>query len=162
MARVLRAGQTSTQALQAVSDEFSPPLSTEFQYCFEQQNLGLSAELSLRDLAKRTGLLEMKIFVLGMLVQQQTGGNIAELVEKLATVIRGRQRIQGKIAALTAEGRIQAAILLLLPPVMFCILLIASPGYPLILFKYPSVIVGIAISELIGAVWIRQIVDFNF
>src|SRR5262249_11746449 len=69
MARVLRAGQTPSQALQAVADEFSPPLAAEFAFCFEQQNLGLPPEASLRELARRTGLLEIKIFVLGLLVQ---------------------------------------------------------------------------------------------
>src|SRR5262249_7228665 len=67
MARVTRAGQTMSQALQAVSDEFDPPVGTEFALCFEQQNLGLPPELSLRELARRTGLLEIKIFVLAML-----------------------------------------------------------------------------------------------
>jgi tight adherence protein B len=81
MARVVRAGQTMPQAIQAVADEFEQPLAAEFTYCFEQQNLGLSPELALRDLARRTGLLEIKIFVLALLVQQQSGGNLAELLE---------------------------------------------------------------------------------
>ena len=83
MGRVIRAGQTMSQALQAVADEFPPPIAGEFAYCYEQQNLGLSPETALRDLARRTGLMELKIFVLALLVQQQTGGNLAELLDKL-------------------------------------------------------------------------------
>ena len=84
MARVIRAGQTMSQALQAVADEFAQPIAAEFAYCYEQQNLGLPPETALRDLARRTGLLEIKIFVLALLVQQQTGGNLAELLDKLS------------------------------------------------------------------------------
>ena len=115
MARVIRAGQTMSQALQAVADEFDQPIAAEFAYCYEQQNLGLPPEVAFRDLARRTGLLEIKIFVLALLVQQQTGGNLAELLDKLADVVRERFRIRGKIKALTAEGRMQALVLLVLP-----------------------------------------------
>jgi tight adherence protein B len=162
MARVIRAGQTTSQALQAVADEFSPPLAAEFAFCFEQQNLGLPPEASLRELARRTGLLEIKIFVLGLLVQQQAGGNLAELLEKLAAVVRSRYRIRGKVSALTAEGRMQAAVLLLLPPALFLLIYVINPGYMSTLLNYPLVLGGIAVSEFIGALWIRNIVNFDF
>ena len=83
MARVMRAGQTMTQAFRSVADEFPPPISTEFAICFEQQNLGIDSETSLRDLAQRTGLLELKILVVGVIVQEQTGGNLADMLDKL-------------------------------------------------------------------------------
>jgi tight adherence protein B len=108
MARVIRAGQTLGQALLAVADEFPQPISAEFAYCYEQQNLGLSPEVTFRDLNRRTGIIELKIFVLAVLVQQQTGGNLAELLTKLATVVRERYLIRGTIQTLTAEGRMQA------------------------------------------------------
>jgi tight adherence protein B len=162
MARVIRAGQTMSQALQAVSDEFDPPLAGEFSYCFEQQNLGLSPELALRDLARRTGLLEIKIFVLAVLVQQQTGGNLAELLDKLAGVIRERSRVRGKVRALTAEGRIQAAVLLALPPVMFLIILALNRNYAQSLIDHPGLLAGILVTETLGALWIRKIVNFEF
>ena len=80
MSRILRAGQTMTQGLQAVADEFGMPLGHEFAYCYEQQNLGLSTENALRDLARRTGLLEVKIFVLAVMIHRQTGGNLSQLL----------------------------------------------------------------------------------
>jgi tight adherence protein B len=162
MARVLRAGQTTSQSLQAVGDEFAPPLAAEFAYCFEQQNLGLSPELAMRDLARRTGLLEMKIFVLGLLVQQQTGGNLADLLDKLSGMVRSRDRVRGKISALTAESRMQAVVLLALPPALFGLFFLISPAYPLALLKYPWILVGVAASELLGALCLRSIVNFDF
>jgi tight adherence protein B len=162
MARVIRAGQTMSQAIQSVADEFEAPIAAEFTYCYEQQNLGLSPEVALRDLARRTGLLEMKIFVLALLVQQQTGGNLAEMLEKLATVIRDRFRLRGKIQALTAEGRMQALVLLALPPGLVALLFALNPTYMGVLFDQSWILIGVAISEVLGALWIRKIVNFDF
>jgi tight adherence protein B len=162
MSRVIRAGQTMAQALQAVADEFSPPVAGEFAYCYEQQNLGLSPEVALRELARRTGLLELKIFVLAMLVQQQTGGNLAELLDKLAHIIRERYKLRGKVKALTAEGRMQAMVLLGLPPGMFFLMLFMNRSYAGILLENPSLIWMTLISESFGALWIRKIVNFDF
>jgi tight adherence protein B len=162
MSRVVRAGQTISQALRAVSDEFPPPLAAEFASCYEQQNLGLSLESALRDLARRTGLLEIKIFVLALLVQQQTGGNLAELLDKLSGIIRERFQMHGQIKTLTAEGRAQAAVLLVLPVVMFGLILFLNPDYASILLARPALIAGCLVSEGLGALWIRQIVNFDF
>jgi tight adherence protein B len=162
MARVIRAGQTMSQALQAVADEFDQPVSAEFAYCFEQQNLGLAPELALRDLGRRTGLLEIRIFVLALLVQQQTGGNLAEMLDRLATLIRERFRIRGKIRALTAEGRIQALVLLALPPLLLLLILLLNRSYGEILLENPNLLIGMFVSEAVGALWIRKIVNFDF
>jgi tight adherence protein B len=162
MGRVIRAGQTMSQALQAVADEFPLPIAGEFAYCYEQQNLGLPAENAFRDLSRRNGLIEMKIFVMALLVQQQTGGNLAELLDKLSTVIRDRDRIRGQIRTLTAEGRLQGAVLLALPPAMFCIMMLLNRHYTSVLLEHPSLIVSTLTSEFIGALWIRKIVNFDF
>jgi tight adherence protein B len=164
MGRVIRAGQTMAQALQAVADEFDPPIAVEFAYCYEQQNLGLAPEISLRDLARRTGLLELKIFVLAVLVQQQTGGNLAELLDNLSKVVRERSQMKGKIRALTAEGRLQATVLLGLPPGMLLLLLILNYDYARLLFENPGYywLGGMFVMEFIGALWIRKVVNFDF
>ena len=148
MSRVMRAGQTITQAMHAVSEEFKPPVATEFGFCYEQQNLGLVPELALRDLAKRTGLLEIKIFVLALLVHRQAGGNLAELLDKLSEIIRERYKILGKIRSLTAEGRLQAAILLGLPPFMYVVLLCISRPYALQLLDHPNLIIGAIVAMI--------------
>jgi tight adherence protein B len=162
MSRVIRAGQTMSQGLQAVADEFAQPIAGEFSYCYEQQNLGLSPELALRDLARRSGLLEIKIFVLAMLVQQQTGGNLAELLDKLSHIIRERYKMRGKIRALTAEGRIQAVVLLGLPPFMFLLMLTMNRSYAGVLLENPVLIWITLASETIGGLWIRKIASFDF
>ncbi len=162
MSRTLRAGQTTSQALQAVADEFSPPICDEFGYCYDQQNLGLSPEASLKDLASRTGLLELKIFVLAVMIHRQTGGNLAQLLEKLANVIRDRYRIHGIIKALTAEGRLQAAILLALPPAMFVVLSFVNPEYMATLYEYPMLIAAMFASMTIGGLWMKRIISFDF
>jgi tight adherence protein B len=162
MGRVVRAGQTMSQGLQAVADEFAQPVAGEFSYCYEQQNLGLPPEAALRDLARRTGLLEVKIFVTAVLVQQQTGGSLAEMLDKLAAVIRQRYRIRGQIRTLTAEGRAQAIVLLSLPIVMFFGFLILMPEYERRLLDHPGLIATTLGCELLGALWIRKIVNFDF
>lgn len=162
MARVLRAGQTTEQAIQAIAEEFDQPLAGEFAYCAEQQNLGLAPDRSFRDLARRTGLLEIKIFVLALLIQQQTGGNLAEILDKLAGVVRERFRVQGKVRALTAEGRMQAVVLLVLPFALMGIMMAMSKKYAETVFRYPELVVTMVIIEAIGAVWIRKVVNFDF
>ncbi|HEV3163042.1 MAG TPA: type II secretion system F family protein [Isosphaeraceae bacterium] len=162
MSRVIRAGQTMSQALLAVSDEFPPPIAAEFSYCYEQQNLGLAPEITLRDLARRNGMLEIKIFVLAMLVQQQTGGNLAELLDKLSTVVRDRFRIRGAIKTLTAEGRLQAVVLLILPLALFVMMLFSNPDYAQVLLDNPKLIMATLVCEGFGALWIRKIVNFDF
>jgi tight adherence protein B len=162
MARVVRAGQTLGQALLAVADEFPQPISAEFAYCYEQQNLGLSPEVTFRDLTRRTGVIELKIFVLAVLVQQQTGGNLAELLTKLADVVRERYLIRGTIRTLTAEGRMQGWILAGLPPLMLLLLLVMNFNYASVHFQHLNVLLGTFGFEILGVLWIRKIVNFDF
>ncbi|WP_435011141.1 type II secretion system F family protein [Tundrisphaera lichenicola] len=162
MARVVRAGQTLSQALLAVADEFPQPISTEFAYCYEQQNLGLSPETTFRDMTRRTGVIELKIFVLAVLVQQQTGGNLAELLTKLATVVRERYIIRGTIRTLTAEGRMQGWMLAGLPPLMLLLLVVLNPGYASVHFQHPNNLLITFGVEGLGVLWIRKIVNFDF
>ncbi|MGO8746489.1 MAG: type II secretion system F family protein [Thermoguttaceae bacterium] len=162
MARTMKAGQTIPQALQAVGDELSRPVADEFSYCYEQQNLGLSVEATVRDLARRTGLLEIKIFVLAVMIHRQTGGNLADLLGKLAHVIRERYRIRGAIRTVTAEGRMQAVVLLALPPVMLGVLLYMNRPYALVLFQYPALLAATFGSMAFGAWWMHKIVNFDF
>jgi len=162
MARALRAGQTVSQTMQGVADEFAQPISGEFSYCYEQQNLGLPTETALRDLSRRTGLMEINIFVVAVIVQRQVGGNLAEMLEGLAAVVRERYRIRGAIRTLTAEGRLQAAVLMALPPAMFVAMLLLNRSYALVLLEYPWLLGGVLISMAIGALWIRKIINFDF
>ena len=161
MARVMRVGQTPARAMHAVAEEFDRPIAAEFAFSYEQQNLGLPASSVLRDLAHRNGVLELHIFVIAMLIQQQTGGSLAEMMEGLATVVRERIALHDKVKTLTAEGRMQAVILMALPPFMLVVMLVVNRSYAMALFEYPSVLVAGLVSMGLGALWIRKIVNFE-
>lgn len=162
MSRVLRAGQTTAQAMQAVADEFDDPIAIEFGYCYEQQNLGLSPETALGDLAYRTELLEIRMFVVSMMINREAGGNLSELLDKLSFVIRERYQIRGHIRALTAEGKLQALILIGLPFLVLTSLMITTPSYALTLFAYPWLLIGMLLANLVGYLWMRSIINFDF
>jgi tight adherence protein B len=162
IARLVRAGQTTSQAFQGVADEFEDPIATEFAHCYEQQNLGLAPEVAMRDMARRIDLVEMKIFMLAVLVQRQTGGNLAELIDNLAGLVRERFRIRGKIRVLTAEGRMEATVLLALPPVVFVMIFFLNRNYAEVLLQHPNLLWGMAAFMLVGVLWIRRIINFNF
>lgn len=162
MSRVLRAGHSPEQALKAVAAGHEPPLAVEFGYCHEQLNLGLPPERTLKELGDRSGLLELKILAMATSVQQRTGGNLAELLDKLATVARERLRMQTKIKTMTSEGRLQATLLLALPPIIFLAMLVLKPDYAKKLMNYPALLIGTVLAQLIGALWIRKIVRVKF
>ena len=100
--------------------------------------------------------------MLALIIHRQSGGKLTQLLDKLAELIRERYKIRGKIKALTAEGRLQAMILMGLPPLMYCILLLISRKYALELLEHPNLILGALISMAIGGIWIRKIVNFDF
>jgi tight adherence protein B len=161
MARVLRAGQSVPQALQAVVDSTEQPLAGDFADCQKQQNLGLRPEHTFQDLARRTGIVEMRIFVMAMLIQRQTGGNFADVLERLGMLIRARLRLREQVRTLTAEGRLQGLTLLVLPFVMFGAMMIVNRGYAETLFQHVPLLVATGVAMLIGVVWIRQITNIE-
>ncbi len=155
--RAVRAGQTVSRAFQMVADECDSPLAGEFAYCYEQQNLGLSPDIALCELARRTGVVELQMFVVALIVQRQSGGNPVEMLTNLASMVRKRIRMQGKLRALTAEGRMQAAVLVVLPVVMFIAVYILNREYAQVLLDRPRLLLGMLVSEVIGAVWVSRI-----
>lgn len=161
IARVLRAGQTLPQALNVVAAECSRPLADEFSLCFEQQKLGLSPDVAFQELADRVGVLELQLFALVAQIQQSTGAGVGELVGKLAEMVRERERTRYKIKALTAESRLQASVLLGLPPVVLVIMLIVKRDYVQSLLQYPTLLAGTFLMQIVGALWIRRIVNID-
>lgn len=162
MARGLRAGQTISMTMQGVAEEFAQPIAGEFAYCYEQQNLGLATDVALRDLSRRTSLMEINVFVVAVVIQKQVGGNLAEILEKLAHLVRERSKMRGTIRTLTAEGRMQAGLLMALPPAMFLAMLIFNYSYAVVLLEYPFLMLSVLVSMGIGALWIRKIINFDF
>lgn len=159
MSRAIRAGQTIQGAFQVVSRDFEGLIAEEFAYCHEQQNLGLPPEVALRELAQRTGVPELQMLVVALLVLQQSGGNPVLILENLSEVVRKRIKLAGKVKTLTAEGRMQAIVLLALPPLLLAAVSWLNPDYVQILFERPPVLWGMFASELVGAFWIRRIIS---
>jgi tight adherence protein B len=159
--RGVRAGQTVPAAFQTVADEFDPPICNEFRHCYEQQNLGMSYDAALRDLARRTPMMELRILVVALLVQSRSGGNLSTLLGNLSAMVRKRLKMQQRVKSLTGEGRLQAAILIVLPVLAFFALLIVAPDYAASLIERPWLLAMTGLAELIGAIWIRQIVRFE-
>jgi tight adherence protein B len=161
MARVLRAGLSMPQAFQGVAESFEDPIATEFNRCREEQNLGLLPEVSFTNLAERTHVLEMKLFVRAMLIQKQTGGNLSEVLERLAGMVRDRLRLRNQIKIFTAEGRMQALVLLVLPGVMFLVMRTINRAYADTLLDYPGVMLGTVGLMAVGALWIHRIIRID-
>jgi tight adherence protein B len=158
--RAVRAGQTTTAAFQNVADESEPPLSDEFRRCYEEQNLGMPRETALRNLAARTGIMELRIFVVALLMQSRCGGNLTELLGNLSMLVRKRIKLQQKVKALTSEGRMQALVLIVLPIVAFAALNLFSPQYESSLLNRPWLLATALGAQLAGALWIRHTVNF--
>jgi tight adherence protein B len=161
MARVLRSGLSMPQAFQSVADAFEPPLSNELARVRDEQNLGMLPEVSLRGMAERTGVLEVKIFVMAMLIQQQTGGNLSEVLERLGGLVRDRLRLRGLVKTLTAEGRLQATVLLVLPVVIFLAIRFINRPYTDVLLSHPVWLAVTAVLMAFGALWIRKVIDIE-
>ncbi len=161
MARVIRAGQSVPQALQAVADSLEGQLAAEFSRCQKQQSLGLRPEATFQELAERTGILEMRIFVMAMVLQRQTGGNLSEILTRLATLVRERLRLHRQVRALTAEGRLQGLTLVILPFVLFAALMVVNRNYAEVILQLPQLLLATVALMAAGVFWIRRITRFE-
>ncbi len=162
ISRMMKAGRTFPQALQTAAKDGSPPLSQEFGYCCDQQQLGMSPDAALRDLARRNGLLEIKIFVLAVSIHRQSGGNLSGLLENLSDIIRGRLRMQGMISSLTSEARVQIYVLTAMPVLSLILMSIFRPAYARELYDRPWLMIWMVVSILLGWLWMRRILKFSF
>lgn len=129
LARALRAGHSISASLELLSAETPPPLGPEMRIVYDEQNLGAPLEVALRRLAARVPLMDVRFFVSAVLLQRQTGGNLAEILRNLARVIRERFQLKGQVKAMSAHGRITAAILAVLPVATMLGLMLLAPDY---------------------------------
>ncbi len=164
MARALRAGHTITSAIEMVSSEGTEPVASEFRRVFEEQNFGLPLREAMLNLADRVPLPDVRFLVTAILVQKETGGNLAEVLDKAAAVIRERFRLRGQLRVYTAQGRLTGWILAGLPFFMFVLLNIVNPNYERILLTDPVgqklIYIGIGLMVLGGWV-IRKVIDIK-
>jgi len=164
IARALRAGHSLAAGFQLVAQEGSDPIASEFGRVFEEQNLGIPFEEALGNICERVPNLDLKFFVTAIVLQRQTGGDLAEILDKIGRLIRERYKILGQVQALTGEGRLSGVVLLALPPVLFVTVYRMNPDYMMLLFTdelgKKMLIFGI-FSQLIGALVIRKIVNIR-
>jgi tight adherence protein B len=164
LGRAVRAGHAFTTGLEMISKECAEPLAGEFRTAFEEQNFGLPLRDALLNLTERVPLIDVRFFVTALLIQKETGGNLAEILDGLARVIRDRFRIYREVQVRTAQGRLTAGILIALPIMMLIILSALNPKYVGVLFtdpKGPIVLAIAAIMQVIGSAILWKIIHFE-
>jgi len=164
MAGSLRAGASLQNALDMVVRESPAPLSQEFSLLLREQRLGLALEDSLRGLGQRLKMEDIDLFVAALTIAKEVGGNLSEILDRLAAALRAKAVMEGKIRALTAQGKLQGIIVGLLPIFLAGILYVMDPPAMLPLFTTVygwGVMAGIAVLLMLGAVFIRKIVSID-
>ncbi|MGQ0635795.1 MAG: type II secretion system F family protein [Planctomycetaceae bacterium] len=162
--RALRSGHSLASGMHVVVQEMPSPIATEFAYVYESQNLGIPIEQSLKDMLRRMPNLDLKFFVTSVVIQRQTGGDLAEILDKISHIIRERFKILGQVQALTGEGRISGIVLMALPIALFFVVYYLNPDYVMLLFTDPlgrKMIASAAVLQVMGAIAIKKIVNIK-
>jgi tight adherence protein B len=164
LARAVRAGHAFTTAIEMISNEIAEPLASEFRKLFEEQKFGMPVRDALMNLTERVPLVDVKFFVTAVMLQRETGGNLAEILDNLSYVIRERFKIQRQVRVHTAQGRLTMALLMAMPPTVVTILLVFSPDFVRPLFYDPIghalLVLSIAL-QTVGYFVIRKIIKIQ-
>jgi Flp pilus assembly protein TadB len=164
LARSMRAGHAFSVSLEMLADEMSEPLSVEFRQVFNEQNLGSSIDAALSNLQLRVPSLDVGFFVSAVMLQKQTGGNLAEILTKLAFIIRERFRLKLKVRSASAHGRLTGTILTFMPMVLMLILSAIAPEYLPAMVNDPLgryLVSGAMVGQLLGYLCIRKIINIK-
>ena len=164
LGRAVRAGHAFTTGLEMIARESPDPIASEFRTTFEEQNFGLPLRDALLNMTERIPSIDVRFFVTALLIQKETGGNLAEILDSLARVIRDRFRIYREVRVRTAQGRLTAGILIALPVFMLIVLMVMNPTYMKVLFQDPkgSLILTVAgIMQVIGSLLIWKIIHIE-
>jgi tight adherence protein B len=164
LARAVRAGHAFTTALELISSEIAEPLAGEFRQLYEEQKFGMPVRDALMNLTQRMPLVDVKFFVTAVMLQRETGGNLAEILDNLSYVIRERFKIQRQVKVHTAQGRMTMALLMAMPPAVVTILLIFSPEFVRPLFYDPLghiLLVSSVVLQTIGYFVIRKVIKIQ-
>jgi len=164
LSRAIRAGHAVTAGIEMMSKETPQPVAGEFRIVFEENNFGLPLRDALHNLTERVPLVDVRFFVTGLVVQKETGGNLVELLENLAAVIRERFKIRGEVRTKTAQGRFTAAILIALPPSFLLLTRVMNPDYVHVLFSDPlgrTMLGAGAFLQIVGSMIIWKIVNIE-
>jgi tight adherence protein B len=161
ISRALRAGHGLASGLRLVAEEMKGPIADEFNRVFEEQNLGIPIEISLRNMADRIPVMDVRFFVIAVVIQRSTGGDLAEVLDKIGRLIRQRFELHGHVKSLTAEGRLSGVVLLAMPPALLVFLYFLNYDYVSALFFTPTGVKMLSITtvaQLVGAWVIKKIV----
>ena len=164
VSRAMRAGHAFSVSLEMLYKEFPDPISAEFRRTFEEQNLGLPLEVALEKLGTRVPLIDVHFFVSAVLLQKRTGGNLAELLDNLAYLIRERFKLRGQVRAISAHGKISGLVLSMIPMVVAILMFYTNPDYIMFFVNDPvgKIMLVVCISlQFLGFVSIRKIVDIG-
>ncbi|HZZ77851.1 MAG TPA: type II secretion system F family protein [Gemmataceae bacterium] len=164
VARALRAGHSLAAGLHVVAEEMPSPIADEFNRVYEEQNLGIPIEDALKSMCDRVPNLDLRFFVTSVVIQRMTGGDLAEILDKIGYVVRERFRILGQVKALTAEGRLSGVILISLPFLLFLIMLHIKYDYIEKLWTHPlgvKMSMAALVMQFVGALVIRKIVNIK-
>jgi tight adherence protein B len=164
LSRAIRAGHAFQTAMGMVADELPAPVGIEFKKSFEQQNFGLPLREVLDQMAERVPLLDVKFFVTAVTIQRETGGNLAEILDNLAHVVRERFKILRQVRVHTAHGRFTGYVLLALPASLAVALSFINPEHMKLLFEErmgQMMIAGAIVMQAIGYVWIRKVIKIE-
>ncbi|KAA5546897.1 type II secretion system F family protein [Roseiconus nitratireducens] len=162
--RSLRAGHSLNAGFGLVAKEMEDPLAREFGRAFEEQNLGIPLDEAIEDMADRVPNMDLRFFATAVILQRQTGGDLAEILDKIGHLIRERLQILGQIQALTGEGRMSGAVLLALPPVLFLVMLKINYDYVIMLFtdEIGRYLLGFGlVTQVLGALVIKKIITIK-
>jgi tight adherence protein B len=164
MRRALRAGHPFNAAIKLVAEDMEQPIAREFEMTFADINYGNDVRRAMLGLLQRVPSMNVMALVTSVLVQKETGGNLAEILGEISSVIRGRFRFQRKVKTLSAEGRLSGWILALIPFAMTAMLMLTSPTYLPMLLEDPvgrQMIMGGFVAGIVGIFWIRQIIKID-
>lgn len=164
MSSSMRAGHAFTASLGLVADEMPDPIAGEFRRVFEEQNYGMRMEDALSGLTRRIDSLDLKFFTMAVLIQRETGGNMAEILDKIGTTIRERFRILGQVRTLTAQGRLSGWVLGFLPLGIGTALYLMNPDYIMTLFTKPAgknLLLAAGALQVCGFLLIRKIISIK-
>ena len=161
MVAAIRAGHTFTSAMGMAAKESPEPIRREFRQCFDEQNFGLELRYAMENLAYRVPIQDIRMIVTALLIQSESGGNLTEILDKVAYLIREQFKIQRQVRVHTAQGRLTGWILSMLPPILGCALYFMNPQHMSVLWTTPigkKILVASSIMTVIGALIIRKIV----
>lgn len=164
MSRALRAGHAFPSALQMVGEETADPLGGEFRATHDEINFGVSVPQALLGLAERVHSTDLRYFVMAVVIQRETGGNLTQMLGNLSSLIRERHNLFGRIRVLSAEGRLSGWILALLPFVLALVISVVNPSFLSVLWTDPlgHTLVGITLlMMLVGIVWMRKVIRIH-